>query len=53
MDQFLDWFDTNATAILSPHAWVWATATALAAVGCLIGIANIARRYSRPNITVE
>ena len=48
MDQFLDWFDANAAMILSPHAWVWAMATAAVALGSLIGVANIVRHYDRP-----
>jgi hypothetical protein len=49
MDQFLDWFDANAALVLSPHAWVWASTTAIIAVGCLIAIANVARHYARMN----
>ena len=50
MDQFLDWFDANASLVLSPHAWVWAAATAILAIGSLIGIANVVRHYGRLNI---
>ena len=49
MDQFLDWFDANAATVLSPHAWVWASMTAIIAVGCLIAIANVARHYASTN----
>lgn len=45
MDRFLDWFDANAASVLTPNAWVWASATALIALGTLIGTANIARHY--------
>jgi hypothetical protein len=52
MDQFLDWFDTNAALVLSPHAWVWASATAIVAMSWLIAIANIARHYARTNTEI-
>jgi hypothetical protein len=53
MDQFLDWFDANAVQVLSPHAWVWASVTAVAAVAALIAIANIGRYYGRLGIQAE
>ncbi len=49
MDQFLDWFDANAALVLTPHAWVWASTTAVIAIASLVAIANVARRYTHMN----
>jgi hypothetical protein len=52
MDQCLDWLDANAALVLSPHAWVWASTTAIIALGCLVAIANVARHYTSANTDV-
>ena len=51
MDQFIYWLDNSNLFAPIGQTWPWAIVTALVAVGALIGIVAIARRYGNPHGT--
>lgn len=48
MDPIFYWLDHNGLFAGLQHAWIWASVTALLAVGTLGGLVALARHYDGP-----